>query len=172
MAKTPCENSLPAIGWREWVALPDLGVERIKAKVDTGARSSALHAFGIKPFERDGKPWVRFTIHPIQRESKTTIVAEAELLEYRHVRSSTGHQHHRPVILTRIELLGRIWPIELTLASRDAMGFRMLLGRQAVRGHFLVDPGASYLAGGQRKTKRRKKKRAKKRPPRPGADDS
>ena len=135
------------IGWREWVALPDLGVTRIKAKIDTGARSSALHAFDLEHFRRRGHDMVRFAIHTLQRSSKRVIVAEAEMLDNRIVRSSNGVNALRPVILTRVELLGESWPIELTLASRDEMGFRMLLGRQAVRGRFLIDPGRSYLAG-------------------------
>jgi hypothetical protein len=143
---TPIKN-LPVIGWREWAALPELGVEAVKLKVDTGARSSSLHAFDVREFKRQGRTMVAFTIHPLQREMRTTIEAEAELLEYRHVRSSSGHQSQRPVILTPIELFGQRWEIELTLASRDAMGFRMLLGRQALRGRFFVDPARSYLTG-------------------------
>ena len=135
------------IGWREWVALPDLGVTRIKAKIDTGARSSALHAFDLEHFRRRGHDMVRFAVHTLQRSNKRVIVAEAEMLDERIVRSSNGVNALRPVILTRVELLGESWPIELTLASRDEMGFRMLLGRQAVRGRFLIDPGRSYLAG-------------------------
>lgn len=138
-------ESLPVIGWREWIALPGLAVDRIKAKIDTGARSSALHAFNIKTFEREGREYVRFDVHPEQRKSKVTIPTEAELLEYRMVKSSGGHQTRRPVILTQVELMGQRWPIELTLAGRDTMGFRMLLGREAVRNRFLVDPGDSYL---------------------------
>jgi hypothetical protein len=138
---------LPAIGWREWVALPALGVGAIKVKVDSGARSSSLHAYAVREFRRDGRLMVAFTIHPLQRETHTTIEAEAELLEYRHVRSSGGHQTRRPVIVTPIKLFGQRWEIELTLASRDSMGFRMLLGRQAVRRRFLIDPARSFLAG-------------------------
>jgi hypothetical protein len=135
------------IGWREWVALPDLAVSRIKAKIDTGARSSALHAFAVERFKRRGKDLVRFAIHPLQRSSRREVVAEAEMLGERIVRSSNGVNALRPVIITRLELLGEAWPIELTLASRDEMGFRMLLGRQAMRGRFLIDPGRSYMAG-------------------------
>lgn len=138
---------LPVVGWREWIALPDLGVEAIKAKIDTGARSSSLHAFDLRTFERDGRRWVRFNVHPLQRSAKPTITAEAELLEYRKVRSSGGHVTNRPVVLTTARLLGRSWTIELTLTGRDAMGFRMLLGREALRGRFLVDPGRSFLGG-------------------------
>jgi hypothetical protein len=135
------------IGWREWVALPDLGVTRIKAKIDTGARSSAIHAFGLEHFRRRGHDIVRFTIHPLQRSNKRVVIAEAEMVDERIVRSSNGVHALRPVIITRLEILGESWPIELTLASRDEMGFRMLLGRQAIRSRFLIDPGRSYLAG-------------------------
>ncbi len=149
-------QAFPRIGWREWIALPELGVTQIKAKVDTGARSSSLHAWEIEEFSRDGAAWVRFVLHPLQRSIERTIRAEAKLLEYRPVRSSTGHQSLRPVIVTPIVLLGQVWSIELTLAGRDEMGFRMLLGREAVRNRFLVDPGASYLGG---KPKKRRKRR-------------
>jgi hypothetical protein len=135
------------IGWREWVALPDLRVARIKVKIDTGARSSALHAFALERFRRRGSDMVRFAIHPLQRSAKREVIAEAEMVDERVITSSNGVQGLRPVILTRLELLGESWPIEITLAPRDTMGFRMLLGRQAVRGRFLIDPGRSYLAG-------------------------
>lgn len=147
------ETEGPMIGWREWIALPDLGVTGIKVKVDTGARSSALHAFDIQAFQRDGVEWVRFKIHPFQRSTSETIDAEAPVLEYRHVRSSGGHETHRPVIATFVQFLEHRWPIELTLVRRDAMGFRMLLGREAVRRRFLVDPGRSFLGGRPKKTK-------------------
>lgn len=149
------ELRLPTIGWREWVGLPDLGIRQIKAKVDTGARSSSLHAFDVQVFERDGAKWVRFQIHPAQRNDTKVVEAEAKVLEFRSVRSSSGKAALRPVILTHVELLGISWPIELTLASRDKMGFRMLLGREAFRGKFLVDAGKSYFGG---KPVRRKKK--------------
>jgi hypothetical protein len=138
-------QELPLIGWREWVALPALGVYATKAKIDTGARSSALHAFDLEHFERDGVAMVRFQAHPIQRDDSHAVTAEAVLLDRRTVRSSGGHEQLRPVIKTPVQVGNVIWPIELTLTSRDAMGFRMLLGRQAVRNRFLVDPGQSYL---------------------------
>ncbi len=140
------DRRLPPLGWREWIILPKLGGALVKVKVDTGARSSSLHAFKIEPFLSGGAPWVRFQIHPLQRNSRTSIPAQAPVLEYRHVKSSGGHTSYRPVILTPIELAGLRWEIELTLASRDSMGFRMLLGRQAIRTRFVVDPGRSYLA--------------------------
>ena len=132
-------------GWREWVALPDLGIGAIKAKIDTGARSSSLHAYDMKRFRRRGVSMIRFKVHPIQREARTVVQAEAKLVDLRKVRSSTGVQTLRPVIVTPLELGGRSWEIEITLIRRDEMGFRMLLGRQALRGHLLVDPGGSFL---------------------------
>jgi len=138
---------LPWIGWREWMGFPALGIERIKAKVDTGARTSALHAFDVEPFTRDGADWVRFVVHPLQRDPETAIEVEAPLVEERWVRSSTGKATLRPVIRTTVALGEVCWPIEITLVRRDLMGFRMLLGRQAVKNRFLVHPGRSYLAG-------------------------
>lgn len=138
-------SQLSVIGWRERVSLPALGISEIKAKIDTGARSSALHAFHVEPFDRDGKKMVRFQVHPYQRDTHKTVTAEAELLEHRQVRSSGGHAQVRPVIQTLVELGGKQWAIELTLTNRDVMGFRMLLGRQAVRQRFLVDAGKSFL---------------------------
>jgi hypothetical protein len=139
--------SLQIIGWREWVTLPDLGKVRVKAKVDTGARSSSVHAFDIRLLERNGIPMVSFEIHPLQRSEKKKIRVEAPLLEMRKVKSSGGHETLRPVIETEVELMGERWPIELTLASRDEMGFRMLLGRQAIRRRFLVNSGRSFFGG-------------------------
>lgn len=138
-------KQLSVIGWREILALPDLNVDRIKAKTDTGARTSALHAFDCQEFKQGDKTMIRFQIHPLQRDNKKTIVAEAELLEYRKVTSSGGHAQLRPVILTTAKLGEHQWQLELTLTNRDIMGFRMLLGRQAVRDRFLIEPGKSYL---------------------------
>lgn len=144
--RKPQRESLPMLGWREWVALPELGVARIKAKVDTGARSSAIHAYDVELFEQDGKQFVRFVLHPRQKNTKVTINAQAEVLEFRRIRSSTGHVTERPVIVTEVDLHGRQWPVELTLVNRDDMGFRMLLGRQALKHRFLIDPSGSFLA--------------------------
>lgn len=143
------KQQLPIIGWREHLALPDLGIQEVKAKIDTGARSSALHAFDLEIFTDQGKQMISFKIHPIQRDTSQTIAAIAELLDQRQVRNSGGQATIRPVILTTVELNvgaeAHRWLIELTLTNRDAMGFRMLLGRQAVRQRFLVDAGKSYL---------------------------
>jgi hypothetical protein len=156
-------NSKPNIGWREWISLPGLGIKAIKVKIDTGARSSSLHAFDVKLIKRGGRKYVRFSVHPIQRSSATTVITEAEVLEFRKVKSSTGHTMLRPVILTDVELLGMRWAIEVTLANRDEMGFRMLLGREAVRGRFLVDAGRSYY--GRRPLRKRPKRLELKRKP-------
>lgn len=144
-------------GWREWVSLPELGIPKIKAKLDTGARTSSLHAFDVQPFTRDGVEMVRFKVHPIQRDSRTVITAEAPRVDTRTVRSSSGHETHRDVIRADIEMLGQRWPMEITLARRDAMGFRLLLGRQALRGRFLVDPGRSFIGGRPKKPRKRRK---------------
>jgi hypothetical protein len=146
----------PVIGWREWIGLPDLGVEHVKVKIDTGARSSALHAFDVETFRRGGADMVRFLVHPYQRESKTTVEAEARVLDERWVRSSSGKRDRRPVIETHVLWGGERWPIELTLTRRDTMGFRMLLGREAVRGRFVVDAGRSYYGGRPSKAVRRR----------------
>lgn len=149
------------VGWREWIALPDLGIEAIKPKIDTGARSSSLHAFNVETFDRDGAVWVRFDVHPLQRASEPTVRAEAQVVEFRHIRSSSGHQSLRPVIRTTVALGGRRWQVELTLAARDEMGFRMLLGREALRDRFVVDPGQSYLFGASPPRKASRKKTTK-----------
>ena len=135
------------IGWREWVRLPELGGALVRAKIDTGARTSALHAFDLQEFDRDGERWARFTIHPLQRSGSIAIEVEAMLVDRRRVRDSGGRSSLRPVVVTPIELMGQCWPIELTLTRRDTMGFRMLIGRAAVRRRFVVDPGRSFLAG-------------------------
>ena len=142
-------TTLSPIGWREYIALPELNIPEIKAKIDTGARSSALHAFAIAEFERDGQTMVRFSVHPYQRDSDRVIVAEAILRDRRSVRSSSGASQLRPVIQTIVELAGQRWAIELTLTNRDEMGFRMLLGREAIRQRFLVDAGNSYIQNPQ-----------------------
>ena len=138
---------LPTVGWREWLALPELGIDRVKVKVDTGARTSAIHALDVETYEQDGEDWVQFLVHPIQKDTETTLDVRARLIDQREVRPSTGKATVRPVILTHAELGGLRWPIELTLVRRDMMGFRMLLGRQALRHRFLVDPGRSFLQG-------------------------
>lgn len=145
--RRPKKRERPIIGWREWLALPELGIEGIKVKVDTGARTSSLHAFDLERETVGGEPWVRFKVHPVQRNAVTTIEVEAPLVDERRVRPSTGKATVRPVIRTLATLGDVSWSISLTLVNRDVMGFRMLLGRRAIRGRCLVDPGRSFLAG-------------------------
>lgn len=141
-------SRLPMLGWREWARLPEFGIDAIKAKLDTGARTSALHAPGLELLTRDGIDLVRFEVHPEQDSTLGSVHVEAEVLEHRVVRNSGGSEERRPVIETDVEVGGIRWPIELTLTRRDGMGFRMLLGRQALRGRYVVHPGRSFLGGG------------------------
>jgi len=139
---------LTTIGWREWVSLPDLDVDHIKAKIDTGARTSALHAHNIRVLEELGDEYrLRITIHPVQRSREEEVTVEVLAHDYRKVKSSAGHEQHRYVINTPVTIGDRTIPIEITLTNRDAMGFRMLLGRSALRKGFLVNPKKSYLMG-------------------------
>ncbi|MDX1454480.1 MAG: ATP-dependent zinc protease [Gammaproteobacteria bacterium] len=139
-------NKRIAVGWREWLALPELGIDRIKAKIDTGARTSALHAFDLEFLPpRDGKDWVRFGMHPVQGDTDTVLYCEAEVIDRRQVTDSGGHQEERPVIKTLLKLGDDEWPIELTLTGRDNMRFRMLLGRTAMRGRLNVRPDKSFM---------------------------
>jgi hypothetical protein len=134
----------PVIGWREWVGLPDLLEWPIKAKIDSGARTSSVHSFGTRRFTERGAPWVEFLLHPIQRHGRPEVSCRAPIRDERWVRSSNGEAEKRIVIETVARLGATDWPIELTLASRDVMGFRMLLGREAIRRRFLIDPGRSF----------------------------
>ncbi|WP_309708200.1 RimK/LysX family protein [Pseudolysinimonas sp.] len=150
-------------GWREWVQLPDIGVPWIKAKLDTGARTSTIHAYKIKPFEKDGADWVRFRVRPWQESSEDEVVVECPVHDVRHVRSSSGHVQERYVVKLRLELLGRRVTAEVTLSNRDQMGFRMLIGRQVLRRGFAVDAGKSFLGGRAPKhVRRRNRGRAEK----------
>lgn len=133
------------------MSLPDLGVDWIKAKLDTGARTSALHAFDLEELDRDGKRWVRFSIHPWQRSAADSVTAELPVHDVRLVRSSSGHVQERYVVLLTIRIGLRRVTTEVTLTRRDEMGFRMLIGREALRQGFVVDPGRSYLGGRPKK---------------------
>ena len=145
------------LGWREWITLPDLGITRIKAKVDTGARTSCLHAFYVDQFRANGHDHVRFGVHPLQKNDSEIVHCEARILDQRQVSDSGGHRELRFVISTRLVLLDFDDMIELTLTNRDSMRFRMLLGRTAMSaGDFCVNPKASYLAGPGNKLKEAK----------------
>lgn len=140
-------RKLAVLGWREWVDLPELGLMHIKAKVDTGARTSALHAFEVRQFDIDGRRRVEFKMHPRQRDTDRVVVCEADVIDERIVRDSGGHTEKRWVIETPVTIGDATWPIEVTLTARDDMLFRMLLGRTAIRKRAVVDPARSYLVG-------------------------
>ena len=144
---TNTSSSLPILGWREWVGLPELNIAQIKAKVDTGARSSALHAFAIDPYRKGGQRWVMFAIHPLQTNTDVIIECHTPIKDRRMVSDSGGHKQRRYVIETQI-ILGQTTVIaEMTLTNRDSMLFRMLLGRTTMNSRFVIDPSASYLQG-------------------------
>lgn len=132
------------LGWREWVALPGLGITALKCKVDTGARTSALHAFSVEPFEREGQDWVKFGVHPHQNELDTEVWCEALIKDKRIVTDSGGNKTERYFIETELVLGNQRFMIDLSLTSRDTMRFRMLLGRVAMENRFVVDVSQSY----------------------------
>ena len=135
------------VGWREWVSLPGLGIPAIKAKIDTGARTSALHIFNFETFRAKGRDRIRFGIHPLQKNRKVELICDAEIVDRRMVSDSSGHREMRYVIQTPIQIAGMEWVIEMTLTNRDSMLFRMLLGRTAQAGRLIIDPVSSYLTG-------------------------
>jgi hypothetical protein len=134
------------IGWREWLRLPELQIPAIKAKIDTGARTSALHAFFVEPFTQEGRQMVRFGVHPLQKRQDIEVICEAPIKDFREVSDSGGHREMRYVIETTILIADLPRQIEITLTNRDNMKFRMLLGRTAMAG-FQVIPDRSYLTG-------------------------
>lgn len=152
---TENDTELVALGWREWVELPSLGLDKVKAKVDTGARTSSLHAFEVRDFDDAGVHRVEFKMHPNQHNADKVVVCVADIVDQREVRDSGGHREKRWVIETPIRIGQHTWDVELNLTSRDDMLFRMLLGRTALRGRALVDPARSYLVGKRRKKKRK-----------------
>lgn len=145
-------NRRKTIGWREWVSMPDLGVTEIKAKVDTGADNSSLHAFNMERFEQDGMEMVRFEIHPRQRKKRPSIECVAAVAAERKVKNPGGRSELRPVIRTTLIVAGTEFDALVNLTTRDEMTFRMLLGRRTIRKHFVIDPGRSYV--GQRPSRK------------------
>jgi len=135
------------IGWREWCSLPELELPGINAKIDTGAKTSSLHAYKIKPFTRDGESWVKFLVHPVQRHRNPEIECEAQVVDQRAVTSSNGTTENRYVISTTLILGAHCFKTEITLSNRDEMGFRMLIGRQSLAQRFVVDPSLSHTIG-------------------------
>lgn len=142
--KTKRKLTQQLIGWREWVGLPELGVNAIKAKIDTGARTSTIHAWNIVTYEGEGQ-WVSFDLHPQQRNNKIIVPCRARIHDLRQIRSSNGQVETRIIIRTLLQLGEKSWPIDMSLTNRDAMGFRLLLGRAALRKHVRIDPGRSFL---------------------------
>lgn len=153
------KSGILTFGWREWVTLPELGLPAIKAKVDTGARTSALHAFELRPFVENDIQRIEFSIHPLQKDEQTVAVCVADVVDKRTVTDSGGHQEERWVIQTILVIGPYSWSIEITLTARDNMKFRMLLGRNALKNRALVDSSTSYLVG--KKISKRKKRVAK-----------
>jgi len=156
------ENSI-MVGWREWVGLPELGIQHIKTKIDTGARTSALHAFYVKPYKRRGEQRVQFGLHPFQKKASSIVNCDAKVIDYRSVTDSGGHREKRFVISTYLSMAGQLWEIEVTLTNRENMKFRMLLGRTAMKKRIIVDPGRSYLLGKGPIVKSLKRRTVKKR---------
>jgi hypothetical protein len=141
------KNELITIGWREWVALPELGIEEIKAKIDTGVRTSALHAMNLRSFRSKGAPWARFEIQPLQGKSSPFTQCEAPVRDHREILNADGEPELRIVVEIEIVIAKKHWPIEVTLTDRREKRFRLLLGRTAISGKALVDPRRSFVAG-------------------------
>ncbi len=162
MSETPTppgaepDAPLAIVGWREWVALPQADGDWVKAKIDTGARSSSIHAFDLEILEQDDREWVRFSIHPWQRSDDEAHELTLPVLDRREVRSSNGQTEQRYAVAMDVRLAGHTITTVMTLSNRDEMGFRMLIGREALERGFLVDSSLSYAGGRPRRAVRRK----------------
>ncbi|HEY2346089.1 MAG TPA: RimK/LysX family protein [Xanthomonadaceae bacterium] len=144
--KSSRPKAKPVLGWREWIALPDLGIHAIRAKIDTGARSSALHVDAFDTFHSGGREWVRFTV-ATGSAAENQVVVESTVHDRRQVTDSGGHVSERIFLLTRLVLAGQAYPVEINLTSRRNMLFPMLLGRTALKRRFVIDPARSFRAG-------------------------
>lgn len=144
------------IGWKEWCSLPDLKIPAIKAKIDTGAKTSCLHAIEIEPFKKNTIQWVRFILDPLQGDAKVLIKCNARVVDTRLITSSSGHKELRFIIQTMLHLGASKWPIEISLSNRESMRFRMLLGRDALKTHAIIDPAKLHCHG--KHTKRQAKR--------------
>lgn len=147
LPKTPSPDLGLRIGWQEWCLLPKLHIPAIKAKIDTGAKTSVLHAADIRPFHRRGKLYVHFMVHPLQRSLKYPIPCTALVIDQRTMMSTSGSQETRYIILSTLSLGDKSWDIEISLTNRDLLTFRMLLGRDALKTHTIIEPGKTLLQG-------------------------
>ncbi|MBF2052038.1 MAG: ATP-dependent zinc protease [Candidatus Sericytochromatia bacterium] len=147
MRKQVTQEDKIQVGWREWLALPELGISWLEAKIDTGAKTSALHAYTLNYFESDVLAYVSFDLHPNRHDTNHSVACQAQVIDQRVVSDSGGHKEKRYVIRTPVQIAGQLWPIEITLTNRENMAYRMLLGREAMRGRLIVDPQAAYLLG-------------------------
>ena len=145
------------VGWREWISLPDLGIKSIKAKMDTGAKTAALHTYFIEPVNNSEKPMVRFGIHPMQKSDKNGIICTADIFDERRIVDSGGHPELRYIIRTSILVGNKKWLIDLSLTNREQMRFRLLLGRTTISEQLIIDPKLSFTLGRPIKAKRNKK---------------
>jgi hypothetical protein len=143
-----------SVGWREWISLPELEIKSIKAKMDTGARTSALHTYFIEPIENSEKPMVRFGVHPMQKSDKNGIICTADIFDQRRIVDSGGHPELRYIIRTSIQVGDQKWPIDLSLTNREQMRFRLLIGRSALSEKLIIDPQRSFTLGRPLKAKR------------------
>ena len=150
------KNSRRIAGWREWVGLKGLGVESIKAKLDTGARTSALHAFDVESYSRDGELRVRFFVHPVQKDDTLKVACDELVADIRTVSNPGGRREKRYIIRTDLSMGEEAWPIELSLTDRDEMGFRLLIGRTTMQGRLVIDPDHSFRLAKKKRSKRNK----------------